>query len=87
MARDLETLKDVLWDQFEEAVKRQKDYADPDISSETSNEYASSRNFAQDNRRIIADLGRTILETIREERMAKEAAQDNLPIKKLTAGG
>jgi hypothetical protein len=85
MNRDLNGLLDTLWTQFERAVERQGKYYD--------SEYPSSSipgSYAVENRRAIAELAQTILETRRDIRAeaaeqaeaarAKEGGLDKSPV-------
>ncbi|MBI1216696.1 MAG: hypothetical protein GC185_12870 [Alphaproteobacteria bacterium] len=69
MKRDLETLRDVLWEQFEKAVERQPKYED----SSSSGEYTPS-NFAVAGRQAIGQLGKAIVDVEREIRERDEQA-------------
>lgn len=73
MARDLEQLKQILWEQFEKAVERQKKYYDSDTAS---NYYPS--NNAITNRNAIANLANGIANIEREQReAAREKHEEN----------
>jgi hypothetical protein len=67
MARDLEQLKKVLWDQFEEAVKRHPDYDDRNQSGEHA-----PFNPKVQNRSAIANIAQAIVVLEREQREAHE---------------
>ena len=67
MARDLATLKNALWEQFEIAVKKQSEYAD----------YAGGGNYncyAVANRQAIAQLAQSIVAVEEAQRLREEAA-------------
>lgn len=63
MARDLERLKEVLWDQFEKAVERQPRYEDSSNSGSST-----PSNFAIAGRQSIGTLGQAIIDVEREMR-------------------
>lgn len=63
MPRDLETLKDVLWTQFEKAVERQAKYEDP-----SSTGSYTPYNIAVSGRNSLADLANAIVNVEREAR-------------------
>ena len=63
MARDLERLKEVLWEQFEKAVERQPRYED---CSSAGNSTPS--NFAIAGRTSIGTLAQAIVDVEREMR-------------------
>lgn len=69
MARDLERLKEVLWDQFEKAVERQPQYED---RNSTSSSTPSS--FAVAGRQSIGTLAQAIVDVEREMRKKEEQA-------------
>ncbi len=67
MARDLDRLKDVLWEQFEKAVDRQPKYED--YSSAGS---STPSNFAIAGRQSIGTLAQAIVDVEREMRERDE---------------
>lgn len=83
MARDLKTLKEVLWTQFETAVNRQREYADP----YKTNTYGDGYNIAVAGRTAIGTLAQAIV-AVEAEQRACEEAQSRLPspIKKPAVG-
>jgi len=68
MARDLETLRDTLWEIFEEAQRRHKDYEDSTYSGSST-----SYNPKIDNRNALANLGQAIVGVEQEIRLRDEA--------------
>jgi hypothetical protein len=68
MPRDLETLRDTLWEIFEEAHGRHKDYDDSRYSG-SSTPY----NPKIDNRNALANLGQAIASVEQEIRLQDEA--------------
>ena len=69
MARDLDRLKEVLWEQFEKAVERQTRYEDSSSSGSST-----PSNFAIAGRQSIGTLARAIVEVEREMRETEERA-------------
>jgi hypothetical protein len=67
MARDLNRLKDVLWDQFEKAVARQPDYED-----RYNADSGTPTNFATAGRQAIGTLAQAIVDVEREQRKQSE---------------
>lgn len=67
MSRDLEQLKKVLWEQFEEAVKKHSEYPD-------STWVNSSHPFNPkiENRSAIANIAQALVAIEREQREAQE---------------
>ncbi len=63
MPRDLDTLRDVLWTQFEKAVERQGKYEDP-----SSTASYTPTNMAIMGRNSIANLADAIVNLEREKR-------------------
>ena len=67
MARDLETLRDTLWEVFEEARGRHKDYED-----RTHSGSSTPFNPKIENRNAMANLGKAIAAVEREIREQDE---------------
>ncbi|HEX2751569.1 MAG TPA: hypothetical protein VHP34_00375 [Alphaproteobacteria bacterium] len=65
MPRDLETLRDTLWEIFEEAHERHNSYDDT--------KYGSSNNHKIQNRNAMANLGQAIVGIEQEIRLQDEA--------------
>jgi len=73
MARDLDKLKEKLWEQFEKAVEKQKTYSDYDTSSSSY-----PHNHAIDNRNAIVNIANAIIGAEREQReQAREKREEN----------
>ncbi len=68
MTRDLETLRDTLWEIFEEAHGRHKDYEDGKNSGPST-----PYNPKIDNRNAMANLGQAIASVEQEIRQQDEA--------------
>ena len=69
MARDLDRLKEVLWEQFEKAVERQPKYEDSSCSGSST-----PTNFAVAGRQSIGVLAQAIVDVEREMREKEEQA-------------
>ena len=65
MARDISTLKKILWEQFETAVERNPDYEDSDDTAENT-----PFNPTMENLQSIAQLAEAIVPVEREQRAA-----------------
>lgn len=85
MARDLNRLKEELWNQFETAVTKQSNYEDSRSSGSST-----PSNFGIAGRNSIANLANAIVNVEREMREREEKAQEadklSLPGKKFTKG-
>lgn len=68
MPRDLETLRDTLWEVFEEAHSRHKEYEDRKSSGSST-----PFNPAIENRNAMANLGQAIASIEQEIRLRDEA--------------
>ncbi len=67
MTRDLEQLKNVLWEQFDEAVKKHPEYDD---STYSGSSYPFNPTI--ENRSAIANIAQAIVAIEREQREAQE---------------
>ncbi|MEZ0223686.1 MAG: hypothetical protein ACAH83_03970 [Alphaproteobacteria bacterium] len=81
MARDLERLKEVLWNQFEKAVERQPDYEDRGDSGSST-----PSNFAVAGRQSIGTIAQAIVDVEREMRV-KKFAEDQQKMEEEIANG
>lgn len=81
MARDLERLKEVLWEQFERAVDRQRNYEDSSNSGTST-----PSNFAIAGRTSIGTIAQAIVDVEREMRV-KKFAEDQQKIEEEIANG
>lgn len=73
MARDLATLKDKLWEVFEQAVERQEKYEDTKYAAN-----GTPTNFAIAGRASIGTLGQAIA-AVESAQLAQEAAARKFP--------
>jgi len=81
MARDLETLKTMLWEQFETAVQRQPKYEDSTYSSSST-----PFNPSIEGHKSLALLASAITGIEAEQREQRAAAGDSIALPGKTAG-
>ncbi|TAL27588.1 MAG: hypothetical protein EPN97_17130 [Alphaproteobacteria bacterium] len=84
MARDLQELEDFLWEEFDAARKRHKDFIRDDCYSYSTDQHP--HNYVVESREMLASLAGAIV-AVRRERRVEKFAEDQQKIEEEIANG